>query len=120
MSPRRQTQTWQRYAQFIRTPPELSVAWHDNETGARAWLVINSLRGGAAGGGTRMRLGLDPREVIYLAKAMELKFSICGPPIGGAKNGIDTASGRSRGSTCTLGVRQVGARPTRRPSARTT
>lgn len=81
--------TWRRYAQFIRTPPALSVAWSDNETGARAWLVINSLRGGAAGGGTRMRLGLDPREVIYLAKAMELKFSICGPPIGGAKNGID-------------------------------
>ncbi|HSJ15231.1 MAG TPA: Glu/Leu/Phe/Val dehydrogenase dimerization domain-containing protein, partial [Longimicrobiales bacterium] len=76
-------------ATFIRTPPELTIAWQDNPTGARAWLVINSLRGGAAGGGTRMRLGLDPREVIYLAKAMELKFSICGPPIGGAKNGID-------------------------------
>lgn len=81
--------TWRRYAEFIRTPPELTVGWHDNRTGARAWLVINSLRGGAAGGGTRMRLGLDPREVIYLAKAMELKFSICGPAIGGAKNGID-------------------------------
>ncbi|HSJ14793.1 MAG TPA: Glu/Leu/Phe/Val dehydrogenase dimerization domain-containing protein [Longimicrobiales bacterium] len=81
--------TWRRYATFIRTPPELTIAWQDNPTGARAWLVINSLRGGAAGGGTRMRLGLDPREVIYLAKAMELKFSICGPPIGGAKNGID-------------------------------
>jgi glutamate dehydrogenase (NAD(P)+) len=83
------TGTWRRYAAFIRTPPELSIAWHDDRSGARAWLVINSLRGGAAGGGTRMRLGLDPREVIYLAKAMELKFSICGPPIGGAKNGID-------------------------------
>lgn len=88
-APRSSASTWRRYADFIRTPPELSVAWHDNRTGARAWLVINSLRGGAAGGGTRMRLGLDPREVIYLAKAMELKFSICGPPIGGAKNGID-------------------------------
>jgi len=81
--------TWRRYADFIRTPPELSIAWYDHRSGARAWLVINSFRGGAAGGGTRMRLGLDPREVIYLAKAMELKFSICGPPIGGAKNGID-------------------------------
>jgi glutamate dehydrogenase (NAD(P)+) len=80
---------WRRYSAFIRTPPQVSIAWSDNETGARAWLVINSLRGGAAGGGTRMRLGLDPREVVYLAKAMELKFSICGPPIGGAKNGID-------------------------------
>jgi glutamate dehydrogenase/leucine dehydrogenase len=83
------TSTWRRYAAFLRTPPELNLAWNDRATGARAWLVINSLRGGAAGGGTRMRLGLDPREVIYLAKAMELKFSISGPAIGGAKTGID-------------------------------
>jgi glutamate dehydrogenase/leucine dehydrogenase len=80
---------WRRYADFLRVPPELSIAWYDRDTGARAWLVINSLRGGAAGGGTRMRLGVDPREVIYLAKVMELKFSISGPAIGGAKSGID-------------------------------
>jgi glutamate dehydrogenase/leucine dehydrogenase len=85
----RRTSMWRRYAAFLRMPPELNIAWHDRPTGARAWLVINSLRGGAAGGGTRMRLGLDPREVIYLSKAMELKFSISGPPIGGAKTGID-------------------------------
>src|SRR5688500_7914603 len=36
-----------------------------------------------------MRAGVDPREVTYLAKAMELKFSISGPAIGGAKTGID-------------------------------
>jgi glutamate dehydrogenase/leucine dehydrogenase len=83
------TSMWRRYAAYLRTPPELNIAWYDHPTGARAWLVINSLRGGAAGGGTRMRLGLDPREVIYLAKAMELKFSISGPAIGGAKTGID-------------------------------
>jgi glutamate dehydrogenase/leucine dehydrogenase len=86
---RRSVSMWRRYATFLRQPPELNIAWHDRPTGARAWLVINSLRGGAAGGGTRMRLGLDPREVIYLSKAMELKFSISGPPIGGAKTGID-------------------------------
>ncbi|MGH7507608.1 MAG: Glu/Leu/Phe/Val dehydrogenase dimerization domain-containing protein, partial [Longimicrobiales bacterium] len=80
---------WRRYASFLRAPPELSVTWQDQETGARAWLVINSSRGGAAGGGTRMRLGTSPREVIYLAKAMELKFALSGPPIGGAKTGID-------------------------------
>jgi glutamate dehydrogenase/leucine dehydrogenase len=91
MAKRRGTGTsmWRRYASFLRTPPELNIAWHDKPSGARAWLVINSLRGGAAGGGTRMRLGVDPREVIYLAKAMELKFSISGPAIGGAKTGID-------------------------------
>ncbi len=81
--------TWKRYAHFLRKPPELTFTWHDEETGARAWLIINSLRGGAAGGGTRMRAGCDPREVAYLAKAMELKFAISGPPIGGAKTGID-------------------------------
>lgn len=80
---------WRRYASYLRRTPELTLAWSDRETDARAWLVINSLRGGAAGGGTRMRLGVDPREVTYLAKGMELKFSISGPPIGGAKTGID-------------------------------
>jgi glutamate dehydrogenase/leucine dehydrogenase len=91
--------TWQRYAGFLRTLPELTLAWSDRETDARAWLVINSLRGGAAGGGTRMRLGVDPREVTYLAKAMELKFSISGPPIGGAKTGVafDPHDPRRRG-----------------------
>jgi glutamate dehydrogenase/leucine dehydrogenase len=80
---------WRRYAAFLRAAPELTLTWHDAETGARAWLVINSSRGGAAGGGTRMRPGIGPREVVYLAKAMELKFAIAGPAIGGAKTGID-------------------------------
>ncbi|MCC5924393.1 MAG: amino acid dehydrogenase, partial [Crocinitomicaceae bacterium] len=47
------------------------------------------LRGGAAGGGTRMRQGLDKREVESLAKTMEVKFTVAGPPIGGAKSGIN-------------------------------
>lgn len=80
---------WARYSEFLRTPPELTVDWRDPETGARGWLVINSLRGGAAGGGTRMRMGVTPGEVTYLAKTMELKFALAGPPIGGAKTGID-------------------------------
>jgi glutamate dehydrogenase/leucine dehydrogenase len=65
------------------------VAWQDRETDARGWLVINSLRGGSAGGGTRMRAGATPREVGYLAKTMELKFALAGPSIGGAKSAID-------------------------------
>ena len=80
--------TWKRYNAYLRTPPEITLSWHDPVTGARAWLVINSSRNGAAGGGTRMHASLEPREVIYLAKAMELKFAISGPPIGGAKCGI--------------------------------
>ncbi|MEM7039156.1 MAG: Glu/Leu/Phe/Val dehydrogenase dimerization domain-containing protein, partial [Bacteroidota bacterium] len=63
--------------------------WHDAETEAKGWVVINSLRGGAAGGGTRMRKGLNKHEVVSLAKTMEVKFTVCGPQIGGAKSGID-------------------------------
>ncbi len=74
---------------FEETPPEIVFEWHDRETEARGWVVINSLRGGAAGGGTRMRKGLDRREVESLAKTMEVKFTVSGPPIGGAKSGID-------------------------------
>ena len=51
--------------------------------------MINSLKNGAAGGGTRMRLGLTKDEVVSLAKVMEIKFSVSGPAIGGAKSGID-------------------------------
>ncbi|MBL7964535.1 MAG: amino acid dehydrogenase [Flavobacteriales bacterium] len=74
---------------FEERAPEIVFEWNDSPTGARGWVVINSLRGGAAGGGTRMRKGLDRREVESLAKTMEVKFSVCGPPIGGAKSGID-------------------------------
>ncbi|MDO7868599.1 Glu/Leu/Phe/Val dehydrogenase dimerization domain-containing protein [Nocardioides jiangxiensis] len=76
-------------ARFEHTPPEVVFEWHDPETEARGWIVINSLRGGAAGGGTRMRAGLNRREVESLAKTMEVKFTVAGPPIGGAKSGID-------------------------------
>lgn len=69
--------------------PEVVFEWHDTETEAEGWIVINSLRGGAAGGGTRMRKGLTKEEVISLAKVMEIKFSVAGPPIGGAKSGIN-------------------------------
>ena len=74
---------------FEERAPEIVLEWSDAPTGARGWVVINSLRGGAAGGGTRMRKGLDRREVESRAKTMEVKFSVCGPPIGGAKSGID-------------------------------
>ncbi|MFT5777482.1 MAG: glutamate dehydrogenase/leucine dehydrogenase [Crocinitomicaceae bacterium] len=68
--------------------PEIVFEWNDAETEAQGWVVINSLRGGAAGGGTRMHPGLDKREVESLAKTMEVKFTVAGPPIGGAKSGI--------------------------------
>ncbi|MGH1383371.1 Glu/Leu/Phe/Val dehydrogenase dimerization domain-containing protein [Kordia sp.] len=69
--------------------PEIIFNWKDPETDAEGWTVINSLRGGAAGGGTRMRKGLDMNEVLSLAKTMEVKFTVSGPAIGGAKSGIN-------------------------------
>lgn len=74
---------------FENKRPEIVFEWKDPETEAEGWVVINSLRGGAAGGGTRMREGLDKREVESLAKTMEVKFTVSGPAIGGAKSGIN-------------------------------
>jgi glutamate dehydrogenase/leucine dehydrogenase len=74
---------------FENKRPEIVFEWKDSETEAEGWVVINSLRGGAAGGGTRMRTGLDKREVESLAKTMEVKFTVSGPAIGGAKSGIN-------------------------------
>ncbi|MFD1872662.1 Glu/Leu/Phe/Val dehydrogenase dimerization domain-containing protein [Hymenobacter bucti] len=86
-------------AQFEHKRPEIVFEWQDSETEAEGWVVINSLRGGAAGGGTRMRKGLDKREVESLAKTMEIKFTVSGPAIGGAKSGInfDPQDPRKRG-----------------------
>ncbi|MGJ3235790.1 Glu/Leu/Phe/Val dehydrogenase dimerization domain-containing protein [Marivirga sp.] len=74
---------------FENKRPEVVFEWNDPETEAEGWVVINSLRGGAAGGGTRMRPGLDKHEVESLAKTMEVKFTVSGPDIGGAKSGIN-------------------------------
>ena len=86
-------------AQFEQKKPAIVFEWQDTETEAQGWVVINSLRGGAAGGGTRMRKGLDKREVESLAKTMEVKFTVSGPAIGGAKSGInfDPQDPRKRG-----------------------
>jgi len=74
---------------FENKKPEIVFEWSDSETEAEGWVVINSLRGGAAGGGTRMRPGLNRHEVLSLAKTMEVKFTVSGPAIGGAKSGIN-------------------------------
>ncbi len=74
---------------FEEKDAEIVFEWKDIETEAEGWIVINSLRGGAAAGGTRMRIGVTKDEVLALAKTMEVKFTVSGPPIGGAKSGIN-------------------------------
>tara|TARA_B110000196_G_scaffold299313_1_gene291836 strand:+ start:175 stop:1401 length:1227 start_codon:yes stop_codon:yes gene_type:complete len=74
---------------FEEESPEVVFEWEDSETDAKGWIVINSLRGGASAGGTRMRSGVTKDEVLALAKTMEVKFTVAGPPIGGGKSGIN-------------------------------
>ena len=74
---------------FASKDPEIVFEWKDTETDAEGWIVINSLRGGAAAGGTRMRVGVTKDEVLALAKTMEIKFTVSGPAIGGGKSGIN-------------------------------
>ena len=75
--------------EFEDKEPEIVFEWQDSHTSAKGWIVINSLRGGAAAGGTRMRVGVTKNEVLSLAKTMEIKFAVAGPDIGGGKSGID-------------------------------
>jgi len=81
---------YRRYEEFFHADPYEIVEWQDSETSARGWLVINSLTGGAAGGGTRMKSYATPElgreDAIFLAKTMEIKFQVSGPRIGGAKS----------------------------------
>ncbi|MFY7895270.1 MAG: Glu/Leu/Phe/Val dehydrogenase dimerization domain-containing protein, partial [Phycisphaerales bacterium] len=77
-----------KYQAFYQRPPAIVVEWHDDVTDAVGWLCIDSLRGGAAGGGTRMRDKGTREEAVFLAKTMAVKFRACGPDIGGGKSVI--------------------------------
>ena len=44
---------WELLKKFEEKQPEIVFEWKDPYTEAEGWAVINSLRGGAAGGGTR-------------------------------------------------------------------
>ncbi len=76
-------------------PPYLSVAWTDEVTGRRGYLVIDRTVRGLCSGGLRMRAGCTMEEVRGLAEAMTSKEALnYSPgaryiPLGGAKGGID-------------------------------
>lgn len=69
--------------------PYLRLHWEDDLTGARGYLVVDTLVGGLATGGTRMRAGCTMREVEDLARGMTRKTAAFDLPVGGAKGGID-------------------------------
>ncbi|MEV1293740.1 Glu/Leu/Phe/Val dehydrogenase dimerization domain-containing protein [Pseudonocardia sp. NPDC049635] len=72
-----------------RSEPYLRLQWNDSVTGAVGYLVVHTLRGGLATGGTRMRAGCTLSEVEDLARGMANKTATFDLPIGGAKGGID-------------------------------
>lgn len=69
--------------------PYLRLHWKDDQTGARGYLVVDTLVGGLATGGTRMRAGCTLAEVEDLARGMTRKTATFDLPVGGAKGGID-------------------------------
>ncbi|WP_410875971.1 Glu/Leu/Phe/Val dehydrogenase dimerization domain-containing protein [Nocardia sp. A7] len=72
-----------------RSEPYLRLLWTDSVTGAVGYLVVHTLRGGLATGGTRMRAGCTLSEVEDLASGMADKTATFDLPVGGAKGGID-------------------------------
>jgi glutamate dehydrogenase/leucine dehydrogenase len=68
--------------------PLYEIAMYDPQTNTRAFLVIDSLQTGVAGGGIRMRPDLTLDEVRRLAQSMTYKLSAVRVPAGGAKAGI--------------------------------
>lgn len=69
--------------------PILRLTWTDPETGRHGYAVVDTLVGGVAAGGTRLRAGVSLAEVERLAHAMSLKNGSLGIPSGGAKLGVD-------------------------------
>lgn len=75
--------------------PFFEAVWHDTESTATGFLVIDRLVRGVSSGGLRMRSGCSLSEVRGLARGMTLKEAIHFEdgaryvPLGGAKGGID-------------------------------
>ena len=64
------------------------MAMYDPRTDTQAFLVIDTLQMGLAGGGIRMTPHVTLDEVRRLAKTMTYKFGAAKVPFGGAKSGI--------------------------------
>ena len=68
--------------------PLYEVSMYDPQTHTRAFLVIDSLQTGVAGGGIRMTPHVTLDEVRRLARSMTYKLSAVRVPAGGSKAGI--------------------------------
>ena len=68
--------------------PLYEVSMYDPQTQTQAYLVIDTLQTGVAGGGIRMTENVSLDEVRRLARGMTYKLSAVRVPAGGAKAGI--------------------------------
>lgn len=69
-------------------PSLYEIVMCDPETNTHAFLIIDTLKSGFAGGGIRMTPHVTQEEVRRLAQAMTYKFSAVDVPMGGCKAGI--------------------------------
>ncbi|QQQ78733.1 Glu/Leu/Phe/Val dehydrogenase [Saccharothrix sp. 6-C] len=70
------------------TEPAFVVHLNGDNGGLKGWVVVDSLVGGWAMGGTRLTETVTETEVRGLARAMTDKLTLVGLPVGGAKAGI--------------------------------
>lgn len=68
--------------------PYIRVIWSDALSGARGFLVIDSLVEGYCAGGVRMHPSVTLAEVEQLARVMTYKYRVVDSPTGGAKAGV--------------------------------
>lgn len=74
-----------------RRPPFLERTYHDEQSGYRGYVVIDSLASGRANGGIRIRAGLTLDEIRTAARIMTWKYRFAAIPQGGAKAGVEGA-----------------------------
>lgn len=71
-----------------KSKPYKIIHWHDSETDAEGWIVIDCLINGVSGGGLFMTPHAREQEVIDLAHSMSYKNALQFPQFGGGKGGI--------------------------------
>lgn len=79
----------ERSAVFLGPEPEVCVHYRDPVSRAAGWLVIDTLRTGAAFGGVRAYSGLKWTELAWLSRLGTLRYQLAKVPLSGARLGLD-------------------------------